>query len=86
MPELMATIEASREEKKRNNKFLAALQGIDLEAEETERTFDDVKRRARIKAAGGDPDSNDIVSLQGRAAEEEGFGIGHGLGYEVDDG
>jgi hypothetical protein len=42
-------------------------------------TVDDVRRRAM----GDDPDHNDIVGLQGEIAAQEGFGLGLGLGYEV---
>mgnify|MGYP000903260788 CR=1 FL=1 len=86
MPELLATLDSYREQKDRDRKFLAALQGVDLdEAEgEKEKDFNELKRRARARAAGNDPDVNDVVELQGRAAEEAGFGINNGLLYEVE--
>lgn len=85
MPELLATLDSYREQKERDRKFLAAIQGIDLdEGKEEERDFAEVKRRAKAKAAGKDPDANDVIDLQGKAAEEAGFGINNGLLYEVE--
>ena len=86
MPELLTTLEAKREQTDRDHKFLAAIQGIDLDdnGSKEERDFNEVKRRAKAKAAGKDPDANDVVELQGRAAEEAGFGINNGLLYEVE--
>ena len=60
-------------------KFLAAIQGVDLDAgEEETSSFEDVKRRA----LGITADATDVVSLQGQFASEAGFGIGAGLGYK----
>lgn len=60
-------------------KFLAAIQGVDLDANEEETSsFEDVKRRA----LGITADATDVVSLQGQFASEAGFGIGAGLGYK----
>ena len=61
-------------------KFLAAIQGVDLEGSQEEETssFEDVKRRA----LGITADATDVVSLQGQFASEAGFGIGAGLGYK----
>ena len=85
MPELLATLDSYREQKERDRKFAAAIQGIDLdEGKEEERDFAEVKRRAKAKAAGKDPDANDVIDLQGKAAEEAGFGINNGLLYEVE--
>ncbi len=60
-------------------KFLAMLQGINLDEEVKEGpTFDDIKRRA----LGINASADDVVSLQGPYAAEAGFGIGAGLGYQ----
>ncbi len=61
-------------------KFLAAIQGVDLDGGEEERpkSFEDVKR----KALGITADASDVVSLQGQFASDAGFGIGAGLGYK----
>lgn len=61
-------------------KFLAGIQGVDLNEEEVSQegpTFDDIKRRA----LGINTSADDVVSLQGPLAAESGFGIGAGLGY-----
>ena len=59
-------------------KFLAMLQGVDLNEDKKEGpTFEDIQR----KAMGIETSGDDIVSLQGAFAAEAGFGIGAGLGY-----
>jgi hypothetical protein len=64
-----------------DKRFLAAMQGVDLEADSTgeSKSFNDIRR----EALGDDPETNDIASLSGSLAREEGFGIGMGLGYEI---
>lgn len=61
-------------------KFLASIQGIELDGGEQEesKSFEDVRR----KALGITADATDVVSLQGQFASEAGFGIGAGLGYK----
>jgi hypothetical protein len=65
-------------------KFLAMIQGVDLNEgsneDETESSFEDVRRRA----LGINASANDVVSLQGTFATEAGFGIGAGLGYSIE--
>lgn len=82
MPELTAILKASREKDYQHNKFLAALQGVNLddsnEGKKTT-TFDDIK--ARVFSKGQAQDSNDVLSLQGINAQQAGFGIGMGLEY-----
>ena len=79
MPELIQTFKSMQKTEDEKRKFLASLQGVDLNSEqETEGpTFDDIRRRALGVNAKGD----DILSLQGKLASEAGFGIGAGLGY-----
>lgn len=83
MPELTATLTAIREKENNHNKFLAAIQGIDLEegSQETkgQKEWEDIK--ARVFSGGTATDSNDITSLQGVNASQAGFGIGAGLSY-----
>jgi hypothetical protein len=74
MPELTATLTAIRERENNHNKFLAAIQGIDLDGESQEtkgqKEWEDLK-----------------ASLQGINASQAGFGIGAGLSYNnVGDG
>jgi hypothetical protein len=68
------------QEKERQDRiFLASLQGVDLRDEQENKgpTFEDV----RLRALGINAATDDIVSLQGQIAAEQGFGIGLGLGY-----
>lgn len=79
MPELIQTFKAMQKTEEEKRKFLASLQGINLNEEEQKEgpTFDDIRRRALGVNVNGD----DVVSLQGTFASEAGFGIGAGLGY-----
>jgi len=80
LKELIDTLEEMNKKDLEDKKFLAALQGVDLEGgSESSKSFDDVRR----EALGDDPRTNDIVNLRGNLAKQEGFGIGNGLGYEV---
>lgn len=84
MPELMATLEVSRELDYSEKKFLAAIQGVDLDKEtgktRGQQEWEDMK--ARVFSRGQTSDSNDVLSLQGPKAKQLGFGIGMGLDYE----
>jgi len=80
MPEMIQTFKAMQKSESEKRKFLASIQGIDMEEENEDQnttTFEDVKRRA----LGITSSADDIVSLQGSFAGEAGFGIGAGLGY-----
>ena len=84
MPELMATLEVSRELDYTEKKFLAAIQGVDLDGETNkdkgQKEWEDMK--ARVFSKGKTIDGNDILALQGPNAQKAGFGIGMGLDYE----
>lgn len=84
MPELMATLEVSRELDYTEKKFLAAIQGVDLDGETNkdkgQKEWEDMK--ARVFSGGATSDSNDVLALQGQNAIKAGFGIGMGLDYE----
>jgi hypothetical protein len=83
LPELTATLEAKRELDYQEKKFLAAIQGVDLDAQsgkQEENAWEAMK--ARVFSKGQTEDPNDIVSLQGANAARAGFGIGNGLSYE----
>jgi hypothetical protein len=84
MPELMSTLEVSRELDYAEKKFMAAIQGVDLDAQsgkgKGQQEWEDMK--ARVFSGGQTSDSNDILSLQGPKAQKLGFGIGMGLDYE----
>ena len=80
MPELINTLEALKKKEHEDRKFHAMLKGVDIgeyKTEEKGSSFEDV----RLRAAGINASSNDVVSLQGQFASEAGFGIGAGLGY-----
>ena len=79
MPELIQTFKAMQKTESEKRKFLASIQGIDLNEEQQNEgpTFEDIQR----KALGIDASGDDIVSLQGPLADQSGFGIGAGLGY-----
>lgn len=84
MPELMATIEVSRELNYTEKKFLAAIQGVDLDKSSGQsrgqKEWEDMK--ARVFSKGKATDSNDVLALQGQNARSAGFGIGMGLDYD----
>ena len=84
MPELMATLSSRRELEYEEKKFLAAIQGVDLDKESGssrgQKEWEDMKARVFSKGATGD--SKDILALQGQNARQAGFGIGAGLEYE----
>lgn len=82
MPELMHTVEAMHRVEKRKQKFMAALQGVDLDKEETPKndkvlTAEEVKARAIARLTG---DKN----LAGAVAE--GFTPDTGLQYKIAEG
>ena len=64
--ELLATINAMREKEMRERRFMAALQGVDLDES--------------MEESDGES-GDDITSLSGFQASQAGFGIGLGLGH-----
>jgi hypothetical protein len=87
MPELMAILESRRELDYNEKKFLAAMQGVDLDEASKKNEPDPweaMKARVASQVSGiGNGDPNDILSYQGQKASQNGFGIGMGLDYEV---
>jgi hypothetical protein len=87
MPELMAILESTRELDYSEKKFMAAMQGVDLDEQtgkKEEDPWEAMKARVAAQVSGiGNGDPNDITSLQGQKAAQYGFGIGMGLDYEV---
>ena len=83
MPEIVATLNAVRETEYNKQKFLAAIQGIDLDknsgSKGGQKEWEDLK--SRVFSGGTAADSDDILSLQGHNAAKAGFGIGAGLEY-----
>lgn len=87
MPELTSILVAKREQEYDEKKFLAAMQGVDLDGsnktpdgkERGQKEWEDLK--ARVFSRGATKDSNDVLSLQGSTAAKAGIGIGMGLDY-----
>ena len=82
MPELLATLSSKREQDYEEKKFLAAIQGVDLEKDSKRGQDEWEQLKAKVFSNGKTDDANDIVSYQGARAEKAGFGIGLGMGYE----
>lgn len=83
MPELLITLESKRELDYQEKKFLAAIQGVDLDEQVGKKEEDPWEAmKARVFGKGNAADSNDIVALQGPNAQKAGFGIGMGLEYQ----
>jgi hypothetical protein len=86
--ELMQILSITRELDYEEKKFLAAIQGINLDEQvgkedekvRGQKEWENLK--ARVASNGQATDSKDILALQGTAARQAGFGIGLGLGYE----
>lgn len=87
MPEITSILLSKREQEYEERKFLAAMQGVDLDAnnkssdgkERGQKEWEDMK--ARVFSRGKTGDSNDILALQGSDAQKAGIGIGMGLDY-----
>lgn len=78
MPELVAVLNAKQEEDYENKKFLAALQGVDIDkSARTSDAWEDLK--ARAYSGGKAKSGKDVMALQGANAKQKGFGIGMGL-------
>jgi hypothetical protein len=81
MPEILATLSAKRELDYQEKKFLAAIQGVDLDKETgKQNAWEEMK--ARVFSGGKTSNANDILAYQGVTANKAGFGIGMGLDYE----
>lgn len=86
LKELEAIIEALREQKQSDQRFAAALQGVNLNENEGEETGDAIVRKAEAEIArrtGKTPDGvpEDLATL---GSSKEGFGVGMGLGYATE--
>jgi len=80
MPELVAILEAKQEEDYQNKKFMAALQGVDIDqanAQKQGSTWEEIQ--ARVYSGGKTSNAKDVMALQGKNAKRKGFGIGLGL-------
>lgn len=82
MMELTEILGTKRDLDYEEKKFMAAIQGVDLEenSDRGQKEWEDMK--ARVFSGGKATDSNDVLALQGETARQLGFGIGLGLDYE----
>ena len=83
MPELLATLSSKRDLEYQEKKFFAAIQGVDLDKQSGKNkanAWEEMK--ARVFSGGKTDNPNDIVSFQGIKAQQAGFGINMGLGYQ----
>ena len=83
MTELFITLSSKRELDYQEKKFLAAIQGVDLDKQTNKNSGNEWEQmKARVFSKGGTTDPNDVLSLQGQNAQRAGFGIGMGLDYK----
>jgi hypothetical protein len=81
LPELMSTLNSKRDLDYNDKKFMAAIQGVDLDEQSGKgNAWEEMK--ARVFSNGMTSDANDIMAFQGMNAAKAGFGIGNGLSYE----
>lgn len=81
IPEITSILELKRDLDYEEKKFLAAIQGVDLD-ESTGKQNEWEAMKARVFSGGATGDPNDIVGYQGSRAAQNGFGVGMGLSYE----
>ena len=84
VPELIAILDAKNTQDYEQKKFMAALKGIDIDKHSRSGQNEWEKIKARVFSRGQTDNPNDIVALQGQAAQNAGFGIGLGLEYGSD--
>ena len=76
LPELMSTLNAKREAEYNEKKFLAAIQGVDLDAQSGTKEQDPWEAmKARVFSGGATDNPDDILALKGTNAQKAGFGI-----------
>jgi hypothetical protein len=82
LPELTEILNAKRESDYDSKKFMAAIQGIDLDEKNGKQKEKDPWQAMKDRVFGASSvDENDITSFKGRKAADAGFGIGMGIGY-----
>lgn len=81
MPELTSILNIKRDLDYQEKKFIAGMQGVDLDKESGSQDLWEQKK-AKFFSGGATSDSNDVVALQGVNAANAGFGIGMGLDYQ----
>jgi hypothetical protein len=82
LQELISIINMRRDLDYEEKKFLASIQGIDIEGKGSKKEVDPWEAmKARVFSGGKTSDPNDITSFQGVKAAKAGFGVGMGLDY-----
>ena len=83
LQELISIINTKRDLDYEEKKFLAAIQGVDIEGKNGgQKDIDPWEAmKARVFSGGKTSDPNDITSFQGVKAAKAGFGIGMGIDY-----
>jgi hypothetical protein len=81
MPELSAILVSKRESDYEEKKFLAAIQGVDLDKANNKQQ-EDPWTKLKNKVFNQGRQENDILTFKGDKAKRAGFGIGMGLDYE----
>ena len=82
LPELMLTLSQKRDLDYNEKRFLAGIQGIDLDEQTGKKENKWEEMKARVFSGGKAKDNNDILAYQGVNAQKAGFGINMGLSYE----
>lgn len=84
LSELTAILNAKRDADYADKKFMASIQGIDLDDQNgTSKKEQDPWEAMKARVFGAPAaDSNDITSFSGKKAADAGFGIGMGIGYK----
>jgi len=81
MPELISVLKSKRKTDYDDKKFLAAIQGVDIDKNSGQGQEEWERIKAKAFSKGKSLDPNDILSLQGHSARQAGFGIDNGLDY-----
>jgi hypothetical protein len=82
LQELISIINMRRDLDYEEKKFLASIQGIDIEGKGSKKEVDPWEAmKARVFSKGQTADPNDITSFQGPKAAKVGFGVGMGIDY-----
>lgn len=82
MPEILSTLGSKRELDFEEKKFMASIQGIELDGGKEKEPDPWEAMKARVFSGGQTSNPNDIIAYQGATATKAGFGIGMGLDYE----
>lgn len=82
MPEILSTLSSKRELDLEEKKFMASIQGIELDDGKPKEPDPWEAMKARVFSGGQTSNPNDIIAYQGVSAAKAGFGIGMGLDYE----